>query len=242
MRPRDRRHGGFGARPRAATAASISARRMVRRSGEARREGRHRRFRRTDRRRRRAGTRLRQGGARGRTPCRDRQQGAACQAWRRACRDRREKGRAAELRSGGRRRHSGDQDDARGDGRQHGQPRVRHPQRHLQLHPDPHGGRGPVLRRLPEGCAAAGLCRSRPDLRHRGPRHGAQALHPDRACLRHADLGRRHLYGRHFQHLARPTSAPPANSATGSSCSASPSAPRAASSSACIRPWCRRRR
>ena len=53
------------------------------------------------------------------------------------------------------------------------------------------------------------------------------------------DRRRRHLHGRHLQHHARPTSARPANSATASSCSASRSAPTAASSSACIRPWCR---
>ena len=34
---------------------------------------------------------------------------------------------------------------------------------------------GLSLRRLPEGRAAARLCRSRSDLRHRGPRHRAQA-------------------------------------------------------------------
>ena len=65
---------------------------------------------------------LREGGARGRPACRDRQQGAAGQAWRGAGRDRREEGRAAQLRGGGGRRHSGHQDDARGDGRQHASP------------------------------------------------------------------------------------------------------------------------
>ena len=62
-------------------------------------------------------------------------------------------------------------------------PRLRHPQRHLQLHPDPDGERGPVLRGLPRGRAAARLCRGRPDLRHRGQRHRAQAVDPDRLAF-----------------------------------------------------------
>ena len=245
MRPRDRRDGGFGARPQARTAASISATcAMVRRSGRSSPrahdidvfveliggdEG--------------AARASREGGARSRPPCRHRQQGAARQARRRAGRDRREEGRAAQLRGGGGRRHPGHQDDARGDGRQYGDARLRHPQRHLQLHPDPHGGGGPVVRRLPEGCAAARLCRGRSDLRHRGPRHGAQAVDPDQPRLRLPKISADDIYhGRHLQHHARPTSARPANSATASSCSASRSAPTAASSSACTRPWCRPRR
>ena len=42
-------------------------------------------------------------------------------------------------------------------------------------------------------------------------------------------------------HARRPAR-PPTNSASASSCSASRRAPRTASSSACIRPWCRNRR
>ena len=58
---------------------------------------------------------------------------------------------------------------------------LRHPQRHLQLHPDPHGAGAAVVRRLPEGGAAARLRRGRSDLRHRGPRHRAEARRSWRA-------------------------------------------------------------
>ena len=44
-----------------------------------------------------------------------------------------------------------------------------------QLHPVRDARQGPGLRRRAEGGAAPGLCRGRPDLRHRGHRRGAQA-------------------------------------------------------------------
>jgi homoserine dehydrogenase len=47
------------------------------------------------------------------------------------------------------------------------QPRVRHPQRDLQLHPHADGARATGFRLLSEGRAAAGLCGSRPVLRYR---------------------------------------------------------------------------
>ena len=94
--------------------------------------------------------------------------------------------RHAEFRGRGRRRDPGDQDAARGLRRQLLPPRLRHPQRHLQLHPHPHGARGPVLRRMSEGRAAARLCRGQSDLRHRRPRHRAEARHPCEPRLRHA--------------------------------------------------------
>ena len=59
----------------------------------------------------------------------------------------------------------------------------------------------PVVRRLPEGRAAAGLCRGRSGLRHRGPRHRAEALDPGEPRLRHqgrsgCDLCRGHFVDR----------------------------------------------
>ncbi len=66
--------------------------------------------------------------------------------------------------------HPGHQGAARGARRQQGRARLRDPQRHLQLHPQPDGAGGPDLRSLPEGCAGAGLRRGRPDLRRRGLR------------------------------------------------------------------------
>ena len=83
----------------------------------------------------------------GRQARRHRQQGAARPARHRACRARREERRGAELRGGGGRRHPRHQDAARGAGRQPDPPRLRHPQRHLQLHPDADAGGAPLLRR-----------------------------------------------------------------------------------------------
>ena len=53
---------------------------------------------------------------------------------------RRDQGACARLRGVGCRRHSGHQDVARQPRRQSDLARLRHPQRHLQLHPLPHGG------------------------------------------------------------------------------------------------------
>ena len=95
-----------------------------------------------DRRLRRAGARAGRGGDRRRQAGGHRQQGAAGGAWRRAGRAGRGTRRAAGVRGGGRRRHPGDQGAARGPGRQPHQPRRRHPERHLQLHPDQMRERG----------------------------------------------------------------------------------------------------
>ena len=83
----------------------------------------------------------------GRKVGRHRQQGADRQAWRAARQDRRAAGRRAEFRGRGGRRHPGGQDVARGACRHRHRSRLRHPQRHLQLHPDPDGTGGAVLRR-----------------------------------------------------------------------------------------------
>ena len=69
-----------------------------------------------------------------------RQQGAARGAWRGDRRAGRGARRAAGLRGRGRRRHPGDQGAARGPGGQPHLPRRRHPERHLQLHPDRDAG------------------------------------------------------------------------------------------------------
>ena len=88
------------------------------------------------------------------------------------------KGVALQIRSGGGGRHPGDQGPARRRRRQRDRPRLRHPQRHLQLHPDDDGERGPRFRRGARRGAGAGLCRSRSELRHRRRRCRAQALDP----------------------------------------------------------------
>ena len=159
--------------------------------------------------------------------------------WRGARRDGRGEGRAAQLRGGGGRRHPGHQDDARVAGRQHGHPRLRHPQRHLQLHPDPHGAGGAVLRRraspTPSGSAMPRPTRPSTS-RATTPRTSWRSSPPR---LRHGDRRRRRSTWRASPTSPRPISTPPPNSATASSCSAWRSAPTAASSSASIRRWCR---
>ena len=107
--------------------------------GSARTRGRPRRRcgGRADRRHRGRGARSGQGRAIRRQARRHRQQGACWRitatSWRALAA---KNGVALGLRGGGRRRHSDPQGAARGPGRQHRQARLRHPQRHLQLHPD----------------------------------------------------------------------------------------------------------
>ena len=113
--------------------------RLVRRSGGARPRSRQRRLRRADRRRGGAGRSLGRGGDRRRQACRHRQQGAARGAWRGAGAESRDEGRQPQFRGGGGRRHPDHQDAPRVARRQHGEPHLRHPQRHLELHPDPDG-------------------------------------------------------------------------------------------------------
>ena len=107
-------------------------------------------------------------------------------------------GGALNLRGGGRRRDPRHQDAARGACRHRRQPRLRHPQRHLQLHPDPDGAGGPVVRRMPEGRAAARLCRSQSVVRRRRPRHRAEACDPGQPRLRHQGGAERGLCRRHL--------------------------------------------
>ena len=65
----------------------------------------------------------------------------------------------AALRSVGRRRRAGDPRDRERPGQRHADAGRRHPQRHLQLHPDADGARGRDLRRRAEGGAGARLRR-----------------------------------------------------------------------------------
>ena len=111
--------------------------------------------------------------------------------------------RPARLRGGRRRWHPGDQDPARGAGLGPHRPRLWHHERHLQLHPDPHGRGGNStgrLRRVPQGGAGARLCRGRPELRRRGLRHRPQARDPGSPLLWLRDRRRRRLRRRHHQH------------------------------------------
>ena len=231
----------IGARSRQGRATlDLSGVALGRRSGRARARSRHRRLRRTDGRRRRSAP------SRGRSRARRRQavvtankallarHGVALAALAE------KHGVGAQFRGRGRRRHPDRQDAARGPRRQFVRARLRHPQRHLQLHPHPHGAGAAVLRRMPQGGAAARLCRGRSDLRHRRLRHRPQARDPDQPRLRHRGRSRGDLRRGHLVDHAATISRPPTNSATASSCSAWRSAPSTASSSACIRPWCRK--
>ena len=160
-------------------------------------------------------------GAQGREIGRHRQQGAAGAARRRARDARREARRRAQFRGRGRRRHPDREDAARRACRQLDRAHLRHPQRHLQLHPDAHGAGEAVVRRMPEGRAAARLCRGRSDLRHRRPRHRAEAGDPREPGVRHRASIRSRSTSRASPRSRPPISRPPTNSATASSCSAS---------------------
>ena len=94
----------------------------------------------------------------------DRQQGAARQARRQARATCREERRLAELRSCGRRGNPDHQDITRRACRQFDQPHLRHPQRHLQLHPDADGTGEAILCRLSQAGARARLRRSQSGL------------------------------------------------------------------------------
>ena len=152
----------------------------------------------------------------------------------------REESGGAQFRSRGRRRHPDREDAARGSGRQFARPHLWNPQRHLQLYPDPHGAGEARLRRLPEGGAAARLCRGRSDLRHRGPRYGAEARHPGQSRLRHQGRSERRLCGGHLVHrIGRPGMGRRARLSR-EAARGRGAGRKKASSSACIRPWCRK--
>ena len=167
-----------------------------------------------------------------------RQQGAAGEPWRRARGACREAQGRAQLRGRGRRRHPDREDLARGACRQCGGAHLRHSQRHLQLHPHAHGAREAVVRRLPEGGAAARLCRGRSDLRHRGPRHRAEARDPRESSRSAPGSIPTRSMSRASPRSPPPISMLPTSSATASSSSALRCRPSRVSSSACTRPWC----
>ena len=112
--------------------------------------------------------------------------------------------------------------------------RPRHPERHLQLHPDRDAGDRARVRRRAGRSAEAGLRRSRSELRHRRHRRRAQAGDPDVRRLRLPGRFRRGLCRGHPAHLRPGYRTTPGSSATGSSFSASPGATMAGSSSASI--------
>ena len=160
---------------------------------------RHRRLRRADRRRRGGGGGLGRGGARRRQACRHRQQGAPRRARRRAGAAWPRRRASASI---SRRRSAG------------GIPIIKTLRESLagntvtriygilngtcELHPDPDGAGGPLLRGLPRGGAAARLCRGRSDLRHRRPRRRPQAGAAHRHRLRHRDRRRDDLCRGHL--------------------------------------------
>jgi homoserine dehydrogenase len=89
-----------------------------------------------------------------------------------------------------------------------------------------------------QGSAAPGLRRGRPDLRHRGRRRGAQGTIMSAIAFGiPVQFDKAYVEG--ITKLPRRTSSTPSSWATASSCWASRAAPRAASSCACTRAWCR---
>ena len=126
----------------------------------------------------------------------------------------------AQFRGLGGRRHSDRQDAARRTWRQFVHAHLRHPQRHLQLHPVAHGAGAARVRRVPARRAAARLCRSRSVVRHRRSRHRAEAFDPGEPGLRHQARSRKRSMSRAFPRSRSPISMPPTSSAIASSCSA----------------------
>ena len=121
-----------------------------------------------------------------------------------------------------------------------GSAHLRHPQRHLQLHPDDDARDRPRVRRRAGRGAEARLCRGRPELRRRRHRRRAQAGDPGQRRVRLRGRFRRRSCRGHPPHLARSTSPMPRSSATASSSWASRARPSTASSSASIPAWCQR--
>ncbi len=157
-----------------------------------------------------------------------------------ACAARGGERRRAQFRGRRWRRNPCHQDVARRLCRQFLRAHLRHSERHLQLHPDPHGAGEAVLRRMPEGCTAAGLCRGRSDLRRRRLRYRAETCDPRVDRVRHQGRFRCDLCRGHFLDRA-------GRSAGGRRTGLSHQAAwrcgedrEPGSSSASIRPWCRR--
>ena len=99
---------------------------------------------------------------------------------------------------------------------------VRHPQRHLQLHPDRDARAAAASSpRCSAEAQKLGYAEADPELRRRRHRRRAQAGDPGGARLRRPGRVRRRACRGHPPHLARSTSPSPTSSATASSCSAS---------------------
>ena len=101
------------------------------------------------------------------------------------------------------------------------QARLRHLERHLQLHPDQDAGWRRHVRRGAQGGAGQGLCRGRSDVRHRRLRCRAQARAADEPRIRHHRRLRPDPRRRASRRSAPPTSRPRTAWASASSCSAS---------------------
>ena len=221
LRPADRGRGGQRALARQGPRHRHEEAALGRRPGGACGRSGDRCVRRTDRRRRQSGACGGQRRAQGRQIGGHRQQGAAGAARRRAGGARREAQGRAQFRGRGRRRHPDREDAARGARRQCRGAHLRHPQRHLQLHAHAHGARAAVVRRMPEGGAAAGLRRGRSVVRHRGPRHRAEAFDPGEPRPSASASIRPRSMSRASPRSPPPISKPPRSSAIASSCSAS---------------------
>ena len=79
---------------------------------------------------------------------------------------------------------------------------LRHPQRHLQLHPHRDGEAQRAARHRARRSAAPGICRGRPERRYRWLRRALQAGAAGGAGVRREDHALGHLHGRHPPHLA----------------------------------------
>ena len=222
-RPHDRGGGRVGAVAQQEALRAARGARMVRGARGAGRRPGHRRVRRADRWRRRGAQEGGRGGARCGQAGRHRQQGAARPPRHRACQARREGGRGPQLRGGGGGRHPRHQDAARGARRQSDPPRLRHPQRHLQLHPHQDAGRAALVRRRAGRGAGQGLRRGRSR-----PSTSAASTPPTSSPSSPASRSARaspsiRSTSRASRPSPRPTSRPPTTSATASSSWASPS-------------------
>ncbi len=118
-----------------------------------------------------------------RQACGHGEQGAARPSRRGARRACGKEQRRLELRGRGRRRHPHREVVAREHARQLDFARLRHSERHEQLHPHAHAARGAALRRRAARGAGAGIRRGRSDIRRRRPGRGPQACAARRASL-----------------------------------------------------------
>ena len=98
---------------------------------------------------------------------------------------------------------------------------LRHPQRHLQLHPDPHGAGEAVLRRLPADAQRLGYAEADPTFDIEGHDTAQKLVDPREPRLRHQGRSGARSMSRASPRSRRPISKRPTSSAIASSCSAS---------------------